>query len=214
MGRQITIVGNGELPPGAARLIDRSDIVIRFNDCRSLGLGGTRTDVVAVCNTGRPGREMSEGTEWRESDGVRQAAAIWSVRDPAKFAEMEPGIRARWPELTDFCADYTAAFAAIARAGGKSHVVIHRGVHERLDVALEAYAPAPYVCPSTGLFAIAHVLENVSDEDDEVAIAGFGHQGWSGHPFTAEQQLVEALAGEGRLKRISPTSIFSASEGA
>lgn len=214
MGRRIAIVGNGEFPPGTARLIDRSDIVIRFNDCRSLGLGGTRTDVVAVCNTGRPGREMTEGAEWRESDGVRQAAAIWSVRDPAKFAEMEPDIRARWPELTDFCVDYTAAFAAIARAGGKSHVVIHREVHERLDVALEAYKPEPYVCPSTGLVAIAHVLETVSGEDDEVAIAGFGHQGWSGHPFSAEKQLVETLAVARRLKRISPTSIFSASEGA
>ncbi|KVK54605.1 Urease operon accessory protein [Agrobacterium deltaense] len=214
MGRRITIVGNGELPPGAADFIDCSDIVIRFNDCRSLGPGGTRTDVVAVCNTGRPGREMAEGTDWRESDGVRQASAIWSVRDPAKFSEMEPDIRARWPELTDFCADYTAGFAAIAREAGKGHIVIPRGVHERLDAALEAYAPMPYVCPSTGLFAIAHVLESVSDDGDEVAIAGFGHQGWSGHPFTAEQQLVEALAGEGRLTRISPTSIFSASEGA
>lgn len=214
MGRRITIVGNGELPPGAADVIDRSDIVIRFNDCRSLGPGGTRTDVVAVCNTGRPGREMTDGTDWRESEGVRHAAAIWSVRDPTKFAEMEPDIRAHWPELTDFCADYTPGFAAIARETGKSHIVISRDVHERLDVALEAYKPAPYVCPSTGLFAIAHVLESVSGDDDEVAIAGFGHKGWSGHPFAAEQQLVEALAGKGRLKRISPTSIFSASQGA
>ncbi|MFS8125280.1 Urease operon accessory protein [Rhizobium sp. BR 250] len=214
MGRRIMIVGNGELPPGVADFIDLSDIVIRFNDCRSLGAGGSRTDVVAVCNTGRPGREMTEGSDWRESDGVRQASTIWSVRDPAKFSEMEPDIRARWPELTDFCADYTPGFAAIAAETGKSHIVIPRGVHERLDTALAAYAPAPYVCPSTGLFAIAHVLESVSDDGDEVAIAGFGHSGWSGHPFAAEQQLVETLTNEGRLTRISPTSIFSASEGA
>lgn len=49
------------MPQGVADLIDLSDIVIRFNDCRSMGAGGSRTDVVAVCNTGRPGREMSEG---------------------------------------------------------------------------------------------------------------------------------------------------------
>lgn len=214
MGRRIMIVGNGELPPGVAGFIDLSDIVIRFNDCRSLGLGGSRTDVVAVCNTGRPGHEMTDGTEWRDSDGVRQASAIWSVRDPAKFADMEPDIRERWPELTDFCADYSAGFATIAAETGKSHIVIPRGVHERLDAALEAYTPAPYVCPSTGLFAIAHVLESVSGDDDEVAIAGFGHRGWSGHPFAAEQQLVDALAGKGQLKRISSTSIFSASQGA
>ncbi|MCW0981620.1 Urease operon accessory protein [Agrobacterium sp. BT-220-3] len=214
MGRRIMIVGNGELPQGIADFIDLSDIVIRFNDCRSLGSGGSRTDVVAVCNTGRPGREMAEETGWRNSDGVRQASAIWSVRDPAKFSEMEPDIRARWPELTDFCADYTAGFAAIAEETGKSHTVIPRGVHERLDCALQAYSPAPYVCPSTGLFAIAHVLESLNGDDDEVAITGFGHQGWNGHPFAAEKQLVEALTHQGRLTRISPTSIFSASEGA
>ncbi|MDH6295752.1 hypothetical protein M2315_002218 [Agrobacterium fabrum] len=208
------IVGNGELPPGVAGFIDLSDIVIRFNDCRSLGAGGRRTDVVAVCNTGRPGHEMTQGRDWRESDGVRQAFALWSVRDPAKFSEMEPGIRARWPELTDFCVDYTAGFAAIAAETSKSHIVIPRDVHERLDKALAAHAPAPYVCPSTGLIAIAHVLESVSGDGDEVAIAGFSHQGWSGHPFAAEQQLVDTLSNEGRLARISPTSIFSASPGA
>jgi hypothetical protein len=214
MGRRIMIVGNGEMPQGVADLIDLSDIVIRFNDCRSLGAGGSRTDVVAVCNTGRPGREMSEGAAWRDNEGVQRASAIWSVRDPAKFSQMEPDIRARWPELTDFCADYTAGFAALAEETGKSHLVIPRGVHERLDHALQVYAPAPYVCPSTGLLAIAHVLETVSGGDDEVAIAGFGHQGWNGHPFAAEKQLVEALTHEGRLTRISPISIFSASEGA
>ncbi|AAK88139.2 urease accessory protein [Agrobacterium fabrum] len=208
------IVGNGELPPGVAGFIDLSDLVIRFNDCRSLGAGGRRTDVVAVCNTGRPGHEMTQGRDWRESDGVRQASALWSVRDPAKFSEMEPGIRARWPELTDFCVDYTAGFAAIAAETSKSHIVIPRDVHERLDKALAAHAPAPYVCPSTGLVAIAHVLESVSGDGDEVAIAGFSHQGWSGHPFAAEQQLVDTLSNEGRLARISPTSIFSASQGA
>ncbi|SDJ09840.1 hypothetical protein SAMN05428983_0136 [Agrobacterium fabrum] len=208
------IVGNGELPPGVAGFIDLSDIVIRFNDCRSLGAGGRRTDVVAVCNTGRPGHEMTQGRDWRESDGVRQASALWSVRDPAKFSEMEPGIRARWPELTDFCVDYTAGFAAIAAETSKSHIVIPRDVHERLDTALAAHAPAPYVCPSTGLVAIAHVLESVSGDGDEVAIAGFSHQGWSGHPFAAEQQLVDTLSNEGRLARIFPTSIFSASQGA
>lgn len=197
-----------------AGFIDLSDLVIRFNDCRSLGAGGRRTDVVAVCNTGRPGHEMTQGRDWRESDGVRQASALWSVRDPAKFSEMEPGIRARWPELTDFCVDYTAGFAAIAAETSKSHIVIPRDVHERLDKALAAHAPAPYVCPSTGLVAIAHVLESVSGDGDEVAIAGFSHQGWSGHPFAAEQQLVDTLSNEGRLARISPTSIFSASQGA
>lgn len=214
MARRIMIVGNGEIPRGAADFIDLSDVVIRFNDCRSVGPGGNRTDIVAVCNTGRPGKAMTESAEWRNNDSVQQASAIWSVRDPAKFSDMEPEILKNWPELADFCADYSAGFAAFAEETGKAHIVIPRAVHERVDAALQAYLPEPYVCPSSGMVAIAHVLEESRTSDDEVAIVGFGHEGWSLHPFAAERQLVDALTREGRLIRISDTSIFSASEGA
>ena len=52
MGRRIVIVGNGEIGDGLAEAIDAADLVMRFNDCRSVGPGGERTDIVAVCNTG------------------------------------------------------------------------------------------------------------------------------------------------------------------
>lgn len=214
MARRIMIVGNGEIPQGMADFIDLSDMVIRFNDCRSVGPGGRRTDIVAVCNTGRPGKAMAEGDGWRRIDAVRQASAIWSVRDPAKFAEMEPDILEKWPELDDFCADYSAGFAAIADQTGKDHVVIPRAIHEQMDAALQAYSPEPYVCPSSGMIAIAHVLEENGTAGDNLALAGFGHEGWSGHPFVAERQLVDALINQGRLTRISNLSIFSASQGA
>ncbi len=182
MGRRIVIVGNGDMPPGAADVIDVCDYVIRFNDCRSLGAGGSRTDVVAVCNTGRPGQTMCEGRAWRESEGVRRASEIWCVRDPSKFREMEPQIRRGWPELEDFCVDYSAGFAGIARECGKSHLMISREVHDRLDAELKALGADGYVCPSSGLIAISHVLDGLNGEA-EVVIAGFGHQGWSGHPL-------------------------------
>ncbi len=213
MGRRIMIVGNGEVPDGVADVIDRADIVIRFNHCRSLGAGGRRTDVVAVCNTGRPGREMTQELHWRESPGVVSATAIWCVRDPAKFSEMEPDIRRDRPELEDFCVDYSVGFAAIAAETGKTHLIIDRQVHDRLDDELRSLSSQTYVCPSSGLVTIRHMLDRMV-EGDEVSIAGFGHQGWDGHPFIAEKQLVDLLVGQGRLRRLPSVSKFSVSEGA
>src|SRR5262249_10153878 len=111
MGRAIIIVGNGEFAEGQASLIDAADLVIRFNDCRSVGPGGTRTDMAGVCSPGRPGKAMTEDRGWRANDAVKQASAIWCIRDPAKFEAMREPLLASHPELDDFCDDYTDAFA-------------------------------------------------------------------------------------------------------
>lgn len=214
MGRRIAIVGNGEIAAGAADVIDRSDVVIRFNDCKSIGRGGEKTDVVAVCNTGRPGRTMVEEAAWQASPAVSQAAAIWSVRDPVKFAEMEPDLLRRWPELDDFCVDYSDGFAAIAASSGKEHLIIARAVHDELDRLLKIITADPYVCPSSGLLAIAYVLCLHEAVNDAVVIAGFTHEGWHGHPFHAEKQLVGAFEAAGRLNNLSSISRPSASQGA
>ena len=208
------IVGNGDIPAGAAEIIYLCDLVIRFNDCRSVGAGGAKTDIVAVCNTGRPGKTMTTSPEWRDSEPVRHASAIWSVRDPGKFAQMHDGILAQHPELDDFCEDYSAGFAAIAKASGKEHHIIPRAVHDELDTALSALSPEPYVCPSSGLIVLAYLLGLAGTEADRIVITGFGHQGWDGHPFIAEKQLVDAFEAAGKLTRLSHNSLFSASQGA
>ncbi|MEK1931987.1 MAG: Urease operon accessory protein, partial [Pararhizobium sp.] len=73
VSRTIVIVGNGPVPQGAASVIDAADLVIRFNDCRSCGAGGEKTDIVAVCNTGRPALAMLGGGRWKSNAAVRQA---------------------------------------------------------------------------------------------------------------------------------------------
>ncbi len=90
--RRIMIVGNGEIAEGAATEIDAADLVVRFNDCRSIETGGSRTDVVAVCNTGRPARAMLGSAEWRNSSagccriGNLECARSPQVRRPTRSA--------------------------------------------------------------------------------------------------------------------------------
>ncbi len=209
--RSIMIIGNGEIAAGAADVIDAADLVIRFNDCRSVGAGGSRTDVIAVCNTGRPARAMLGSAEWRKSRAVAAASEIWSVRDPVKFAEMRAALAISHPELDDFCDDYTDQFTAFCQATGKRHVVIDRSVHESVDTALADYDPGSYVVPSSGMIVIAYAL--LRYPDDDIAITGFSHTGWDEHPFAAEKRLVDAYVSLGRLRRLADTNLISASQG-
>lgn len=208
------IVGNGQIPEDAASIIDAGDLVIRFNDCRSFGWGGTKTDVVAVCNTGRPAAAMLTSEDWMRSRPVRECTQIWSVRDPLKFAELRAGLRTTHPELDDFCDDYTDRFAAFAEGAAKSHRVIDQTVHAAAEAALADHEPAPYVVPSSGMIVIAFMLNGFCGPGDRISIAGFGHDGWNGHPFAAERRLVDAYAAAGLLTRIPDVSILSPSQGA
>ncbi|MFT4180942.1 MAG: Urease operon accessory protein [Rhizobium sp.] len=206
------IVGNGEMAEGAASEIDAADIVVRFNDCRSFGAGGSRTDIVAVCNTGRPARAMIGSGEWRSSEPVAAASEIWSVRDPAKFAALRAPLALSHPELDDFCDDYTDQFTAFCRATGKRHVVIDQSVHERIDEALSAHEPGSYVVPSSGLVVIGALM--LLYPDDDIAITGFSHTGWDGHPFAAEKRLVDFYVSLGRLRRVAGKPPILSSQGA
>ena len=205
MGRRVVIVGNGEIHDGLADIIDSADLVMRFNDCRSVGSGGGRTDIVAVCNTGRPGKAMSEGASWACNRAVWLASEIWCVRDPQKFKAMKADILHRHPELDDFCDDFTDSFADYARENGKSFHIIPAATHEALDRALGTHDPAPYVVPSTGAVAIAEFLAHYSKPDDQILLAGFGHQGWDGHPWDAERAWVKDLIQRGLLARLTAT---------
>ena len=209
--RTIMIVGNGEIAEGVAEEIDAADLIVRFNDCRSMGAGGSRTDVVAVCNTGRPARAMLGSAEWRKSPAVASASEIWSVRDPKKFAALRAPLALSHPELGDFCDDYTDQFTAFCNATGKRHVVIDESVHEGIDTALAAYEPGSYVVPSSGMVVIADVL--LRCPGDDIALTGFSHTGWDEHPFAAEKRLVDSYISLGRLRRLADTNLISASQG-
>lgn len=203
------IVGNGEIGEGKAGVIDAADFVIRFNDCRSHGAGGSRTDAVAVCNTGRPAKAMLGSEQWRAHPAIVSASEIWSVRDPEKFAALRAPLAVSHPDLDDFCDDYTNEFSAFCSDTGKTHIVIDKSVHEAVDAALSAFDPTPYIVPSSGMIVIGEVLERYADA--EVTLAGFGHVGWEWHPFAAERQLVERYIEEGRLRRLG-TDIAAAGE--
>jgi len=203
MARRVVIVGNGEIGEGLGDTIDSADLVIRFNDCRSVGAGGGRTDIVAVCNTGRPGKAMLDDAGWMCNRAVWLASTIWCVRDPQKFAAMRAPLAQTHPELDDFCDDYTDGFADYARQNGKDFHIIPAATHEAVDRELAAFSSTPYVVPSSGAIVIAEFLAHYRQPSDDLFLAGFGHQGWDGHPWDAEREWVNGLTADHKLTRLT-----------
>ncbi|MCW0000836.1 Urease operon accessory protein [Pararhizobium sp. YC-54] len=210
--RTIMIVGNGPVPDAAVVIIDAADLVIRFNDCRGAGEG--KTDIVAVCNTGRPALAMLGGGRWKTSAAVRQASAIWCVRAAEKFEMLRPEIERRHPDLDDLCDDYTDGFRAFAKATGRSFHVVPPSTHEEVDAGLNRFDPGEYVVPSSGLIVIAEVLAHWRQPGDRVVLAGFGHAGWEWHPFAAERRYVDDLISKGRLFRLDQNILSAFAQGA
>ena len=205
MGRQIAIFGNGELGAAAALAYD-ADLVIRFNDCRSAGETADRTDIVAVCNTGRPAKILGDDQAWRSSPAMRAASALWCVRNPERFAEMRAPLAESHPELDDFCDDYTETFREIAADNGKQFHVIPRSVHDRLDEAFAGLTDVPYASPSTGILVIEEVIANHLVDGDRILLAGFFHEGWDGHPWDAERKYIQPFEAKGLIERAYATN--------
>ncbi|CAN7389726.1 Urease operon accessory protein [Pararhizobium sp. LjRoot238] len=214
VSRTIMIVGNGPVPEGAAPVIDAADLVIRFNDCRSCGAGGEKTDIVAVCNTGRPALAMLGGGGWKSNAAVRQAREIWCARAAEKFRELRPEIEKRHPHLDDLCDDYTDGFRAFAEATGRAFHTVPASTHENADAELKRFGPGDYVVPSSGLIVVAEVLAHWCGASDRVVIAGFGHAGWEWHPFAAERRYVDDLISKGRLARLDQNYLSAFAQGA
>ena len=138
---------------------------------------------------------------------VRQASAVWCVRDADKFQALRPQLAVTHSDLDDLCDDYTDGFRAFAKATGRAFHTIPASTHERVDAGLKPFDAGEYVVPSSGLIAIAEVLAHWRRPADRVVLAGFGHAGWEWHPFAAERRYVDDLISKGQLSRLDPTSL-------
>lgn len=184
-------------------MIDRYDFVIRFNDCWSFSSGGKRTDVVAVCNTGRPAKKMLEPQEWRSHPAVVGASEIWSVREPKKLAQMSTRVQV-------LRSDYTTRFKAFCTETEKRHSVIDRAIHchtqSRRQYACCVSARA--LC-RTQQWHDCYLLVTCSIDSPRLMLPsrGGGHEGWEGHPFAAKRKLVDSYVAIGRLMRL-PSAVW------
>lgn len=198
--RSIAVIGNGAVEQRYAAAIESHDLIIRFNDCRNFEDCATRTDVVAICNIGRAAKKLLSSPDWRNRPSVAEASEIWSTRDPLILPAMKRRLADSHPDLSDLCDDHTDDFGLFCMQTEKQHVVIPQSSYEAVVQELATYGNGSYVTPSSGVIAISGALARFPNAS--IILAGFGHEGWEGHPFSAEKLLVDVWCKTTRVRRL------------
>lgn len=182
MGLSVVLVGNGPLRSGLAREIDGFDVVVRFNACTTYGNGGLKTDVLAIVNTGAPGFRFGNDPAAIHATAKLRAARFLLTKSPRLIASY-PGRMDR----ADLWQDHSEAILMnVVRARPWAYISHERYLDARSHL-LQRGAP-PYTEPSTGFVVLWHYRSEGSATS--IALAGFTHQGWTGHSWLQEKRSI------------------------
>jgi hypothetical protein len=178
-----------------ARFIDESDYVIRMNDIKNHASPwiGRRTDMLAMCNTGVPGRRYATGKPIRFDHIDPPKEILWTL--PATELAIA-GLFNR----DDVYRGHDFA-EAITEHQSWSQLPSHRisdGLAWRLTLRLAYLARKPCIA-STGIRTILYALQSPRFGQYKKFFIGFGFKGWRGHAYEAERKLVDSLVGQGML---------------
>jgi hypothetical protein len=205
--KRLFIVGNGPLPFDMSERVDASDHVVRFNEPKaSIGMSGTKTDWLFVCNTGNPMQRRLKNPDYPTSPIVQAADLVILVSHP--IAVQKYGLRPNFLSwIKGRRAEWTWPALMMYGAAGKTVAVLPPAFYEEgcLELGLEPYSLIKIRrFPSTGYFGIRYALARLPADEWDVEIAGFDWQGWQRHAWGDERAWIEGKAKERNI-RIWPT---------
>jgi hypothetical protein len=197
--KKLFIVGNGVLLDDMSERIDGCDAVMRFNEPKvSIGMSGTKTTWLFVCNTGKPMKRRLDNPDYPTSPIVQATEMVIFASHPivvAKYSKKQ----SLWARLKGRRSDWTWASLNMFGAAGKMVAILPVSEYEAgcRELGLEASTLVERgVYPSTGFFGVRYALEQCPKEEWDVEIAGFSWQGWQRHAWVDERSWLERKAAE------------------
>lgn len=208
MAGRIVIVGNGPLSRDFTQSVDSADFVLRFNEPKaSIGLSGTRTDLLMINNTGKPMQRRLDSADYFKSPLVQAAREIMFPYHPITIRNwmIKPNPLSRL--INRRRADWT--LPALERFGEEGKPVHIMPPAFYVASCAEIGIPGDRMgklFPSTGYLGLRHIFQRFADRDWSAEIIGFSFEGWSKHSWANERGWVEARISEGRLTQADPAS--------
>lgn len=199
----IVLVGNAPLKRDHSSLVDRADLVVRFNIPRTYGAGsGTRFDVWTIANTAG-GRQLADSQVFKSAVYKDQPSQLWIPRS----VDVHKELRALHTESETLLTSASEIDFSdeIIRANDLKQLNIVRfpaNVYWGcLDILRSAATRQERVrIPSTGFLTIYYVLQILSQRP--LIVIGFSFEGWNGHPWHLEKKIVQHWADQGMLTLI------------
>ena len=182
--KTIFVVGNGLINDNLSEVIDQSDIVVRFNEPKSsLGKSGVKTDILFVCNSGKPMQRRLSNDAYFSSAIVREASQVIFAYHPQIIAAYfrHPNFLSR---LKGRRSDWTLRAVDAFGTVGKSVMILPPQFYENGCAILGVpEAARREVFPSTGYFGLTYVLQNFDPSQWKIMLCGFSWEGWRRHPW-------------------------------
>lgn len=197
--KRLFIVGNGVLLEDMSERVDASDAVMRFNEPKaSIGMSGTKTKWLFVCNTGKPMKRRLDDPHYPKSPIVQAAEWVILASHPTAVEKYAPKL-SLLARLKGRRAEWTWACINMFGNAGKMVAVMPVSDYEAgcRELGLE---PSELLkvrtFPSTGYFGIRYALQQCPAEEWDVEIAGFSWQGWQRHAWADERSWLERKVAE------------------
>ena len=196
MRRRMVIVGNGPVPCEMSAYVDSADTVMRFNEPKeSAGMTGLRTDILFVCNSGKPMQRRLLNPDYLELPTFKAAREVIFPYHPLiikrYFIKPNP---LSW--LKGRRADFTFKALRVLGGAGKTILILPPQFYEEgcRELGLDK-AAMKKVFPSTGYFGIRYALQHFPAPAWNIEICGFSWEGWSRHAWLDERRWVSERLG-------------------
>lgn len=165
-----------------------ADRVTQLNTCRHLGkIGLEKTNQIVITNTGPPAREIQDSVCAAIPMEKRKDVTIWLARNEVFSHKKMQTLKARGNR-------FHTKFAVGTRVGDFDPSFVVREMPLDLTSKMEADLIGDGMPegsqPSTGFVAFYHLLSQMG-AGDELALVGFTHKGWYGHPWAIEEKWLK-----------------------
>lgn len=197
--KKLFVVGNGVLLEDMSERVDASDAVLRFNEPKaSIGMSGTKTTWLFVCNTGKPMKRRLDNPSYPTSPIVQAAELVILASHPIAVEKYAPklsllarikGRRAEWTWACINMFGNAGKMVAVMPVSDYEDGCRELGLEPSLLLKIRTF-------PSTGYFGIRYALQQCPADEWDVEIAGFSWQGWQRHAWADERSWLERKVAE------------------
>lgn len=198
---RIVVIGNAPVSINLSSTVDAMDIVVRFNFCPYYDDNtGTKTTILCSLNWGGNGADVASRAPLLTLPAAAQANHIWFIhpRQPQLFNLWHRCFGPAWK------VDHTQAIINSNQLTGKTHHHLPAKLYPQTRNALAQCGATPPIHPTSGILCIEYLLQLRGADQPPIYAMGFSGEGWSGHAWQAEQDLLQDRIQQGRIKPLEP----------
>jgi hypothetical protein len=192
------LVGNAPIDGMEASIRD-ADVIIQTNKCLHVDLiPRGKTKYVVITNTGTPSKKVVRHVRKLTTQNKLGDFSLVFARNEAYSLEKVRRLKAVATGIFRFFRSYRSFRCPLdkkAIAAEFKLIEIGADFSAQLDRRLMALGMKENQLPSTGLIAFEWI-KTLMRPGDQLEPIGFTHQGWDGHPWTIEAQLVRPYTKE------------------